>query len=204
MTFEVELKARLPDPEETEAIAAQLGTFEAEIYKEDIYFRRRNDASLVPRDRYRLRRQAGRVIVTFKQKVSTGGVVVNKETDFEVDDAHAFFQFADRFGFAPFVAKRKTSRVYKIGRAYVELNHVEYLGYFVEIEILCDEQDQVPLARLEIGRLFNRLGLADEDLEPRYYIMMIQAAHPVRYRFIDDRALDWPFEEIADQTEAEQ
>ena len=202
MTFEVELKARLTNPTEIKAKAAQLGTFEKETYKEDIYYRRRDEASIVPRDRYRLRREAGRAVVTFKQKISAGGVVVNRETDFEVDDAHAFFQFADRFGFEPFVVKRKTSRVYRIGRVYVELNEVEHLGHFAEIEILCEERDQVPIARLEVARVLKRLGLTDEDLEPRYYIQMIREAHPVRYRFSDDRQLDWPFEEMVDQPEA--
>jgi adenylate cyclase class 2 len=203
MTFEVELKARLANPADIEAKTVQLGAFEKETYKEDIYFRRRDEASIVPRDRYRLRREAGRAVVTFKQKMSAGGVVVNQETDFEVDDAHAFFQFADCFGFEPFVVKRKTSRVYRIGRVAVELNEVEHLGHFAEIEVMCTEQDQVPIARLEIVRLFKRLGLTDDDLEPRYYIQLIHEAHPVRYRFVDDRRLDWPFEEIVGQLEVE-
>lgn len=203
MTFEVELKARLTNPAEIEAKAAQLGAFEKETYKEDIYFRRRDEASMVPRDRYRLRREAGRAVVTFKQKISTGGMEVNQETEFEVDDAHAFFQFADRFGFEPFVVKRKTSRVYRVGRVRIELNEVEHLGHFAEIELMCSEQDQVPIARLEVARLLKRLGLTDDDLEPRYYIQMIQEAYPARYQFVDDRRLAWPFEEIASQPEVE-
>ena len=196
MTFEVELKARLADPAATEAQAAQLGVFEKESYKEDVYFRRRGDTSPVPADRYRLRRADGRAIVTFKQKISLDGSEVSEETEFEVDDAHAFFQFVDRFGFEPFFIKRKKSRVYRVGRAHLELNEIEHLGHFVEIEILCDEEDQVAAARTEIARLFNQLGLSAEDLEPRFYIQMLQEAHPVQYRFVNDRTLDWPFEEI--------
>jgi len=196
MTFEVELKARLPDPAAVEARAAQLGVFKKETLKEDIYFRRRGDTSPVPADRYRLRREAGKAVVTFKQKVSRDGVEVNKESEFEVGNSHAFFRFADRFGFEPFVVKRKKSRVYRIGRADVELNQVEYLGHFVEIEILCNEEEQMLVARTEVARLLNQLGLSAEDLEPRYYIQMLQEAHPVRYRFVDDSTLDWPFEEV--------
>lgn len=197
MTFEVEVKARLSNPAGVEAQAARLGVFEKEVIKEDIYFRRRGDTEAIPKDRYRLRREAGRAIVTFKQKVQQQGVEVNRETEFEVDNAHAFFQFCNRFGFEPFVVKRKKSRVYRIGRARAEFNEVEHLGHFIEIEILCNEEDKLLIARTEVARLLNQLGLTAEDVEPRYYIDLLQQVYPVRYRFVDDPTLDWPFEEVA-------
>jgi adenylate cyclase class 2 len=195
MTFEVELKAHLRQPEVIKARAAELGTFVGERFKEDVYFRRRGDASRLPAERYRLRREGDKAVVTFKQMVSAGETEVNEEVEFEVSDAHAFFQFADRFGFEPFVVKRKKSQVYRVGRANVELNEVEHLGHFAEIEILCDDEADVPAARDEITRVLRALGLRDADLEPRRYIVMIQEAHPARYQFIDDQNLNWPFEE---------
>ncbi len=196
MAFEVELKARLSRPEAVEARAAELGTFEEEVAKEDVYFRRQGETSRLPEDRFRLRREAGRAVVTYKERVEAGGVEVNREVEFGVDQAHAFFQFAHRFGFEPFVVKRKQSRVYRVGRARVELNRVEHLGPFAEIEILVDDETHVPAARIELARLLVKLGLDETDLEPRRYIDLIQAAHPVRYRFVDDPGLAWPFTEL--------
>lgn len=193
MAFEVEIKARLSQPEVTEAAAARLGRLAGESLKEDIYFRRRGQGEAIPADRFRLRREDGQAVVTFKNLVEAEGVQVNQEIEFGVADAHAFFQFADRFGFEPFVAKRKQSRVYRIERARVEFNQVEHLGHFIEIEILCDEEALVPVARTEVARLFTRLGLTPADLEPRRYIQLLQEVHPVRYRFVDDRSLVWPF-----------
>ena len=190
MTFEVELKARLHNPAEIEAQVARLGVFQKEV------FRPRDDTSPLPANRYRLRREAGRAVVTFKQAVSKGGVEINDETEFEVDNAHAFFQFAHRFGFEPFVVKRKKSKVYQVGRAQVELNEVEHLGHFIEIEILCDDEKELLIARTEIARLLNGLGLSADDLEPRPYIQMLQEVYPVQYRFINDSTLAWPFEEL--------
>jgi adenylate cyclase class 2 len=195
MTFEVELKARLADPAAVEVRAAELGEFTKETHKEDAYFRRRGDTSSYPAERFRLRREEGTAVVTFKQPVKAGGVEVNEEVEFEVDDAHAFFRFAGRFGFEPFVIKRKQARIYRIGRAHVELNEVEHLGHFVEIEILCETEDEVPVARIELARLLNELDLTAADLERRPYIVMIQEAHPVQYRFVDDQSLSWPFTE---------
>jgi predicted adenylyl cyclase CyaB len=196
MTFEVELKARLRRPAETEARAAELGVFEKETFKEDIYFRRQGDTQLIPTERYRLRREGGRAVVTFKEKVSADGVEVHEENEFEVDQAHIFFRFANRFGFEPFVVKRKKSRVYRIGRAHAEFNEVEHLGHFIEIEILCEDEANLMIARTEVARLLNDLGLSAEELEPRYYIDLLQEAYPRRYRFVDDPTSAWPFEEI--------
>jgi len=199
MTFEVELKARLPDPVAFEARAAELGEFMKETYKEDVYFRPQGDNSPYPANRFRLRREGDTAVVTFKQPVVAEGMEVNEEVEFEVDDAHAFFRFAGRFGFEPFVVKRKQARIYRIGRAQVELNEVEHLGHFVEIEILCEEEVEVPVARIELARLTSKLGLEATDLERRSYIVMIQEAHPVRYRFVDDRSLNWPFTELVEE-----
>jgi predicted adenylyl cyclase CyaB len=196
MAFEVELKAWLNQPEEIEAKAAQLGSFKKETLKEDVYFRRQGDTALLPADRFRLRREGSEAVVTFKQLVEAGGVEVNDEIEFGLDDAQAFYQFAARFGFEPFVVKRKKSRVYQIERANVEFNEVEHLGHFIEIEILCDDESLVPVARTEVARLYHNLGLATADMEPRRYIELIQEAHPVKYHFVNDRALDWPFIEV--------
>ena len=195
MAFEVELKARLRQPEVVMQRVAALGTFVGETFKEDVYYRRRGDTSLVPTDRYRLRREGNKAVVNFKQMVTAGGIEVNEEVEFEVNDPYAFFRFADRFDFEPFVVKRKRSRVYRVGRAEVELNEVEHLGYFAEIEILCDHEADVSAAQVELRKLLRSLNLTEADLEPRRYIVMLQEAHPVQYRFVDDPSLNWPFEE---------
>ena len=197
MPFEVELKARLNHPEMVKTRAAELGDWLQETFKEDVYFRRQGDTSRYPAERYRLRREKGEAVVTFKQQVQAGDTEVYDEVEFAVSDAHAFFRFADRFGFEPFVVKRKQSEVYQIGRAHVELNEVDHVGHFTEIEILCHNEAEVSTAQAEIAVVLERLGLTRADLEPTPYILMIQEAFPVQYRFVNDPALDWPFEEIS-------
>lgn len=196
MPYEVELKARLTNPEKINRQAAKIGQFTGETFKEDVYFRRKGNTQRSPDDRYRLRREADTAVVTFKQKIMVEGVEVNDEVEFAVDEPHAFYCFADRFGFEPFVVKRKQSRVYQVGRANVELNKVEHLGHFAEIEILCDEEADIAAATLEVQQVLVRLGLKPDDLEPRRYIDLIQEAHPVNYRFVNDRQLAWPFIEV--------
>jgi predicted adenylyl cyclase CyaB len=198
MVFEVELKACLTDPATVETRAGELGVFKGETTKLDIYFRRCGDSSRLPADRFRLRREGRQAVVNFKQEQQADGLEVNQEIEFEVSDAHAFYQFADRFGFEPFVVKRKQARIYQIGQAQVELNQVEHLGHFVEIEILCEQENEVPVARVEVARLLTRLGLEAAAVEPRPYIELLQEVWPVRYRFVDDRLQPWPFVEMVE------
>jgi adenylate cyclase class 2 len=196
MYYEVEFKARLNQPEKIEEQVSKIGKFFKETFKEDVYFRRAGNSDIFPDDLYRLRREGDKAIVTFKQLVIVDEVEVNQETEFTVDDAHGFYRFAHRFGFEPFVVKRKKSRVYRVGQVNVELNEVEHLGDFAEIEILCDNEANVPAASIAIGQVLLRLGLTRYDIESRRYIELIQEAYPVRYQFVDDSSIDWPFIEI--------
>lgn len=190
MPFEVELKARLTDPAALEKRAAELGLFLMESTKADVYFRRKGDSRVAPTDRYRLRQEGHQNIVTFKDKQQVDGLEVNDEVEFTIDDVSAFYRFVDRLGFEPFVAKQKRSRVYEVGRAHIEINHVKYLGDFVEIEILCQTEAEVEAARRQITHLLRQLGLSQADLEPRRYIDMIQKAHPARYRLLDGELVE--------------
>jgi predicted adenylyl cyclase CyaB len=196
MAFEVESKAWVADPAALEERARMLGQLKKESAKEDVYYRRKGEISAMPLDRFRLRREHGQAVVTYKDKLVTDDSEVNDEVEYTVDNPFNFFRFADRLGFEPFVVKRKKSRVYQIERASVELNEVEHLGHFVEIEILVGAESEILAARAEIARTFYALGLPAESIERRYYIDMLQQAYPVRFRFVNDPALDWPFEEI--------
>jgi adenylate cyclase class 2 len=196
MPFEVELKARVREPDMVEARAAQLGRFQGTTLKEDIYFRPATDPSPIPAIRYRLRRTGAEAVVTFKQRIETGDIEINDEVEFAVDNMAAFFRFTHHIGFVPFVVKHKLSRLYQVGQAHLELNEVKHLGHFVEIEILCQAEAEIPLARAHISRLLADLGLSETDVEPRRYLELIQAAHPVSYRYLRESTSDWPFAEV--------
>ncbi len=196
MTYEVEIKARVRDPNHLEARAAKLGIYLKESIKEDIYFRPVGETNPAPDTRYRLRRENETAIVTFKQKQVVDGFIVSDEVEFSVDDLRAFFRFTHFIGFEPFVVKHKQSRVYQVGRTHIELNNVKHLGYFTEIEILCEQEEDIPAARDEIMALLPELTLTEADLVEESYIVMIQQAYPVQYRYVANENSDWPFEEV--------
>lgn len=185
MTTEVEIKAWVDDPAALEARVAASGEWLGERHLDDVYFVPRGEPPTDPHERFRLRRSGERAVVTFKQRQMIGDVEVNQETEFAVDDAHAFFKLADHLGFVPSIIKRKHSRVYRIDGIRVELNQVERLGHFIEIEILC-APDEVDTARARVVDLLVRLGIPPEKIEPQRYNALLRQAHPARYQFVAD------------------
>jgi predicted adenylyl cyclase CyaB len=182
MTIEVEFKAWVDDPSAFKAKLDAQAAFVGEVQKHDIYFRQPGDSE----GHFRLRREGQTSTVTTKYKRIVDGTEISDEIEFEVSEAGAFCRLADRFGFEPFVIKRKASRVYRVGTTTLELNEVEHLGFFIEVEMLCEDESQVEGARKELAAWADRLGIPDEAIEPRPYIRLIRERHPARYIFAHD------------------
>lgn len=180
--IEVEFKAWVDDPEAFEAIVSAHAQFVGEVDKHDIYFHQPDTPEL----RLRLRREGDRATVTTKEKHISDGIETSDEIEFKVSDAQAFCRLVDRFGFEPFVMKRKITRRYRAGAVDIELSEVAHLGFFVEVEILCDDETQVEAARRELGVWAERLGISPDAIEPRLYIHLLAERHPARYAFDHD------------------
>jgi adenylate cyclase class 2 len=179
MAIEVEFKAWVDDPATLERTLKTHAEFVRVVQKYDIYFSQPGRSVT----HFRLRREGANSIVTTKYKSIQGGTEISDEIEFDVSDPQAFCRFIDRFGFEPFVVKRKTGRIYRAGNATLELNEVEHLGSFIEVEIMCEDESFIEEARNELDEWIERLGIARRDVEPTPYIILIQQHHPARYAF---------------------
>lgn len=184
MTFEVEFKAWVDNPETLEARIQEFATFVEKQRKNDVYFRPAGTSGTG--EHFRLRLTDNEAIVTTKFRRLIEGMETNDEIEFVVSDPHALVRWADRFGFEPFVVKRKTGRLYEAGRVRLELNEVEHLGTFLEVEILCEEEAEIEEARQELDSWRQRLGIDRGTIEHTPYIMLLQQRHPVRYELAHD------------------
>jgi len=61
--------------------------------------------------------------------------------------------------------------VYRLGNVTFELNRVEGLGDFLDIEVISDNVED---AKREIWKVARGLGLKEEDVEPRLYQELIK------------------------------
>lgn len=128
----------------------------------------RSDRSL-----FRLRRENGRSVVTYKEKEREGGTEINQEYEFTVSDPAAFYYFAEGIGFTSCIHKRKEGELFHWNEANVELSHVDGLGWFIEIECIVETETGTEKAKKKIYSVFNELGIESERIEDRYYIDML-------------------------------
>ncbi len=189
--MEVELKARVSDPEATRGRLESFCRLDRDFDKRDAYWqgpRRLEDGD---RRGFRLRTDGGDSFVTFKDKRLEGGIEVNCEREFTVSDQSAFVEFAWRLGCEPHFEKRKRGSRYEAvaGAASgtsvgLELAEIEGIGWFLEIEALVPENDPGAVARAqgEIRSLLAQAGIGEEAIEPRFYSELLMEAGRVARR----------------------
>ncbi len=181
--LEIERKARVDDPQALERRLLALGTPAGEATKEDRYYLlshvRGNPIDLASAPIFRVRLTGGRAVLGYKSRTLVGPTEVNEEREMEVPDAELFIDWLESYlGLAPFVTKRKHTRLYRLtGRlsaANVELNEVEGLGHFVEVEVMAPAGG-TGAALAIIDEIFDLIGIPESAVEPRYYIDMLMA-----------------------------
>lgn len=198
MAYEIEIKAWIDDPP---AIRAQLrarATSIKDYVKEDVYFRSPVVAAADPASggdasdtatarlgpppsgaetpqEFRLRREGGTNVCTFKEKTIRRGVEVNREYEFTVSDGNAFEELVLRSGCRVFARKRKSGSVFALPEANVEVSHVDGLGDFVEIEKLVEEHDSDAhnAAEETVRRVLDSLGVPESAIEERPYTTLL-------------------------------
>ncbi len=175
----MEVKARAEDLASVEERARELAAPAGFLDYQDTYFTSAGVEGYTHR-RFRLREQEGGAWVTVKEKTGAEGAEASIEHEFEVSDPESFMRFAELFGFKVLVRKRKRGRRYGIELermpghvAVIELVEVEGLGFFVEVEVMVEDESMVEAATDEIRRIMERLGVPESAMEPAPYTYML-------------------------------
>ncbi|MDR2435076.1 MAG: CYTH domain-containing protein [Treponema sp.] len=191
MAVEIELKARLDDPEPVKQRLFSLGTYCRSYEKSDTYWAAGGN---IPSSEVRVRREIdtetdGRVrektLVTYKIKEIRDGIEINDEREFLVAGAgpdgaggDVFEGLLNRLGLRPFIRKEKKGRSWTVGAPPVlaELSLVKDLGWFLELEILAEEKDERIIAesRKRLLSLLETLDIPPEWVESRPYTEMLK------------------------------
>ena len=174
----IEIKARVLDPEAAERIAESLGARSMGADRqEDTYFR-------VPRGRLKLRRSlfAGEQLVAYLRPDVPGP----KRADYEViptpRDGRTREILEAMFGVEAVV--RKVRRLWVVGDTRIHVDTVEGLGDFVEFEAVYPHgsADAEQAARLDVERLLAAFAIPPEDLVPHSYRELKRGQAPFRKR----------------------
>ncbi len=176
MSFEVELKAWVDDPVSIEKKLIDNYDFRGSCIKRDTYY-----ITSDKNKKFRLRIQENasggskKFIVTIKDKKIKEGMEENKETEFSVSDDKSFISFIEKLDCRVFSKKTKYCKLFMSGKYTIELNNVESLGYFIEIERLLEERNSGLISRVrkDILDIIDKLGIAKSRIESRTYNAML-------------------------------
>jgi predicted adenylyl cyclase CyaB len=169
MPTNIEIKARLRDPERQRALAAAIATSPVEIFDQvDTFF-------VVPAGRLKLRElgpDLGQLIHYIRSDISGP-----KESRYSISvtNAPAILRavLTAALGVIGEVRKRRT--VYHVGQTRIHIDEVERLGTFLELEVVL-RPGQSPEQATTIARsLMRELEIAEADcVEGAYLDLLIQ------------------------------
>ncbi len=174
MPTEIEIKAWVREPEYLRRQLDDRCSFLRDFFKDDSYYRGPLMGSN-PGQEFRLRRDDGRGVCTFKDRVVKDGVEINAENEFTVSEPEVFLRLVKRLGAEPFVAKKKRGRAYSHDGLTVELHEVEGLGDFIEVECVLQDPtaEQVSATEQKIRGFLLSLGVAADQFEPTPYTRLL-------------------------------
>lgn len=160
--IEVECKVKIDNPSQIRKNIKKIAKLLGKENKIDDYYALK--IKRYPSKSLRIRNKGRKREVNFKERLSyRKGVWAKKEVEFEVSDIDNFFKLLENFGFKKWIRKEKKTEHYRTKDGVnIELNSVKKLGWFVEIEILCDEKD-IPKARERVLDIRRQLASPLKD-----------------------------------------
>lgn len=158
----------------------EIAKFKKRGQKSDDYFAIQKKG--YPKKAFRFRTTKDGVEVTFKRhlkKYWTKEVVVKKEFEFTLKDGkhgrEDLLALFEDFGFSEWVKKIKRNETYtykKNKNISIEINFVKHLGYFMEIEYLCQKSDMKKAIK-QITDLLKELEIDFNQIDNTGYTKML-------------------------------
>jgi len=195
MSTEIELKAHVKDYKALKALLSKKADYSGAFEKDDtLWFpgdtRYLAGESLLHPYGLRIRREKrsfpdgsaeSKCFATHKIKEVRDGIEINDEREFEVNPGSAFEDFLRRMGLKPGLSKRKRGWAFSLNEINAELVEVEGLGWFVELEIVTENnlaegksEKIVAEAREKLLEFLDGLGINRDAIESRFYSEMLR------------------------------
>lgn len=180
--LEIETKVKLLDSEvkEMRDRIKKIAVFEKEGTKADDYFAIQNKQDY-PKKAFRIRATKDEFEVNFKKwliNLWTKDIVVKQEFEFKLkgkEEVHDLLELFRDLGFKEWVKKIKKNETYqykKNKKVSIEINNVKHLGYFLELEYLCQPKD-INTARNKLRKVLKELQVRPEQIDNTGYTKML-------------------------------
>lgn len=155
--IEVESKFRSPGNEKVDKVLTHLGAKKiASIQMEDVYFAHPSKDFGKTDEALRLRKSDGGAELTYKgPRMHSESAKAREEITLKVDNPLSAQRIIERLGFNEFCVIRKKRDSYLLDKLRVDVDDVDGLGEYVELEVLTESPERaeqlLELARKELG-----------------------------------------------------
>ena len=171
--LEVELKVKIPslDPVREE-LKRKNAQYRGRVHEHDIYYNAPHRDFGLTDEAVRVRYTDDHAVVTYKgPKIKKFGLKAREELNFAVECGETFEKMLDRLGFRKTTDVNKWRESYQYGAASIELDTVDELGTFAEIEMITDSEDDNPTEKIE--RIAREIGVTGEPLLASYLELLL-------------------------------
>jgi len=178
--LEVETKVKIKNVAELRNKIQKIARLDKKERRADDYFalKRKFRRHGYPKKAFRIRNKGDKHEVNFKKwlkKYWDDYIVVKQEYEFETKHPKEFLALMFDLGFTQWMKKFKKSESYrhkKDKRIIIEINKVRHLGYFMEIEYLCQPKE-MKKAKNKIMQVLKELGIKKEQIDNTGYTKML-------------------------------
>ena len=175
--LEVESKIKVQDANSMRNKIKEIARLVQKREKKDKYFAISCD---YPKKSFRIRQESSSYTINFKKWLKSlwdSEIVVKEEYEFSISkqEVNNFLSLFKDMGFKEWIDKKKFSETYehkKDKRLHIELNKVDKLGYFIEIEYLC-QKPELAKAKARIRDAIRELGISKKDIDNTGYTKML-------------------------------
>lgn len=166
MALNIEIKARISEPEVTRKRAIEVSGADPEkLYQRDTFY-------IVPNGRLKLRENNNRSAeMIYYDRPDESGPKISNYVRIPILDVNSAKQLFSKFlEIKAIVCKHR--QIFVVGTTRIHLDEVQHLGSFLELEITVAE-GQMDSAKETALRLMEQLGVREEDLVEQAYVDLI-------------------------------
>ena len=176
--IEVEIKAKIQNHKKAlEKIMDIGGKYSHTEIQRDIYFNGESRDFRDTDEALRIREipvgDDFKLILTYKGPKLDSQTKTRKEVEVEIDDKEKMTEILISLGYKPSAIVNKVRRIFKYDEYTITVDKLKSLGYYMEIEYVTDNEEDIGIIQEKIFDIFNKLGIND-GFEKTSYLELLE------------------------------
>lgn len=176
--IEIEIKAKITDPKLAfEKINYIGGKYSHSEKQHDIYFNGDKKDFKKSDEALRIREIPDgddfKKILTYKGPKLNSETKTRKEIEVEISDTENMADILINLGYKPSAIVNKVRRIFTYNEYVITVDKLNKLGYYMEIEYVANEDDDIDTIQEEIFKIFEKMGITS-GFEKTSYLELLE------------------------------